>query len=1195
MVNANLTNYQVRPGSNTTNNATNIVFIDTAVENFSSLLAGLKSNTEAVILDPTIDGVNQITNFLAQRSGTLDSVQILSHGGAGSLQLGSTRLSTENLEQYQSGLSQWFSLATGKTPDLLIYGCDVASGALGTQFINQLSTITGADVAASVDLTGSAAKGGNWILEKATGAIEAGQAFTQKVRDAYQDVLAIFTVKNNNDDGTDSLRWAIKQANLDTTLDDIKFDIGAGGTQTIKLLTPLPVIDTPITLDGTTQPGAGGSPAIELRGDNIPEFTNFNLANTTNGLTFWNGSGGSTARGFIINRFQSNGIKVGGGNNYNDDSTKPWTNAVPGPSGVIIENNYIGTDISGTVGLGNSWWGDPEVSNGLYIHRSPNTIIRNNLISGNTTTALIVRESSTNVQIINNKIGTDVTGNLPLGSQRWSVYINNGSNGLFQGNLVAASGYDYETHGMEMLETYGTNMTINNNSFGTDITGTKSFRNRGHYQLNATPTYPGEPYVGRLYSNDTVTNNSYLGAWYGPLGAGNTKRNLPDPPKPTLTSITPKLTTISNDITPVANQGDLISNLMGNSLNNSDGSLDKGISITKVNNTGGTWEYSTDNGTNWSDLATAVTFKYNFTNNNPRTPAFLLAANNKNQIRFVPNAGFVGTVNNGVVYNGWNQRTAGNGLVINIATGGRLDLEPLFNSLSANTDSLSVKVTGVNNAPILNANLITPLAALTKDPVTNSGTLVTGLIPGLAVTDPDVGSLKGIAVTGVDNSNGTWEYTTNGITWLTFGSPTPTAARLLAADAITKIRFVPNAGYEGAPEISFRAWDQTNGVAGGTDNSSINGGIAPYSSDLGKGAIAVGNVPLPAAKPQNPPSIPLEILLLLKNPDAPATPKPVVVGEPPRDNSVDNPEQVNNLNPNSGGLPILGNIPDLGSNPNIGIGGNAGAGNDDCPCEAIIKQQKTNPVSDTIWGTNNDDVLGGTASANTIYGLQGNDIISGTASNDNLFGGAGKDTIRGGRGNDFIRGGAGDDILYGGRGRDVIKGGQGNDTIYGGRGADFLSGGAGDDVIYGGRGNDFISGGKGNDRLFGGAGNDNLCGCEGDDFLRGGRGNDVLNGDKGNDILVGGFGDDTLTGGEGKDRFRFAPGTGTDTITDFTVGEDLIELVKGLKFSDLQITQGVGATILSFQPSSFFASDKPLAILTGVNAASLTPNSFLVV
>ena len=186
-------------------------------------------------------------------------------------------------------------------------------------------------------------------------------------------------------------------------------------------------------------------------------------------------------------------------------------------------------------------------------------------------------------------------------------------------------------------------------------------------------------------------------------------------------------------------------------------------------------------------------------------------------------------------------------------------------------------------------------------------------------------------------------------------------------------------------------------------------------------------------------------------------------------------------------------------------------------------------------------------------------------------------------------------IFYGGRGRDVIKGGSGNDVIYGGRGADFLGGGNGNDTIYGDRGNDFISGGKGSDRLFGGSGNDTLCGCKGNDFLRGGRGNDILNGERGNDILVGGFGDDTLTGGKGKDRFRFAPGTGTDTITDFTVGEDLIELVKGLKLTDLQIIQGVGVTVIGFQPTSLFASDKPLAILAGVNATSLTPNSFLVV
>ena len=146
MVNFNLTNSQTNSSSSI---ATNLVFIDTAVANFSNLLAGLKPNTEAIVLDPTQDGISQITNFLSQRSGIVDSIQILGHGAAGMLQLGSTSLSSENLQQYQSALSTWFSPQTGKTPDLLIYGCDVASGEIGANFIQKLSQITGADVAAS--------------------------------------------------------------------------------------------------------------------------------------------------------------------------------------------------------------------------------------------------------------------------------------------------------------------------------------------------------------------------------------------------------------------------------------------------------------------------------------------------------------------------------------------------------------------------------------------------------------------------------------------------------------------------------------------------------------------------------------------------------------------------------------------------------------------------------------------------------------------------------------------------------------------------------------------------------------------------------------------------------------------------------------------------------------------------------------
>ncbi len=105
-----------------------------------------------------------------------------------------------------------------------------------------------------------------------------------------------------------------------------------------------------------------------------------------------------------------------------------------------------------------------------------------------------------------------------------------------------------------------------------------------------------------------------------------------------------------------------------------------------------------------------------------------------------------------------------------------------------------------------------------------------------------------------------------------------------------------------------------------------------------------------------------------------------------------------------------------------------------------------------------------------------------------------------------------------------------------------------------------ISGNAGDNRLTGGAGNDALTGGDGDDTLRGAAGADRLSGEDGCDVLIGAFGRDTLTGGNGSDRFVFASlghaGAtlgGADTITDFTQGDDRIDL------SSIDAIRGNGA------------------------------------
>ena len=103
------------------------------------------------------------------------------------------------------------------------------------------------------------------------------------------------------------------------------------------------------------------------------------------------------------------------------------------------------------------------------------------------------------------------------------------------------------------------------------------------------------------------------------------------------------------------------------------------------------------------------------------------------------------------------------------------------------------------------------------------------------------------------------------------------------------------------------------------------------------------------------------------------------------------------------------------------------------------------------------------------------------------------------------------------------------------------------DLGHGGSGNDKIFGQNGVDIMFGGEGDDYLNGGNDNDGLRGGTGNDILDGGSGNDILIGGLGNDILTGGAGEDIFKWVDqgaDTGVDTIKDFTVGEDLIDLTE---------------------------------------------------
>ena len=174
--------------------STEIIFIDASVQDVRAFLSG--KSGEVIILDANRDGVEQIAQALAGRKD-VTAIHILSHGDVGQLRLGNAALTRASmLAEHADELAQIKAALSGDA-DILIYGCNFGQGDLGGLATDTLATLTGADVASSIDVTGNAAKGGNWVLERQTGSIEADLALDKQAQAAYQGTLAALVITAN--------------------------------------------------------------------------------------------------------------------------------------------------------------------------------------------------------------------------------------------------------------------------------------------------------------------------------------------------------------------------------------------------------------------------------------------------------------------------------------------------------------------------------------------------------------------------------------------------------------------------------------------------------------------------------------------------------------------------------------------------------------------------------------------------------------------------------------------------------------------------------------------------------------------------------------------------------------------------------------------------------------------------------------
>jgi hypothetical protein len=271
-------------------------------------------------------------------------------------------------------------------------------------------------------------------------------AFTYRpFLEPFEDRLlpSTYAVINTADTGQGSLRQALLDANANSGPNTIIFDIRGEGGHTIQPRSPLPTITRAVTIDGTYQPGYNGSPLIELDG----EFAGTGV----NGLTIDTPSGATMVKGLDIDRYSGGGIRVQNGTTS---------------TSVAIQGDYLGTDITGTAGLGNSIGVDVFGYNGAITIGGP-TDDAFNVISGNVQNGIKLSLARTSV-IQNNLIGTDFNATHALA---------NGG-----GMLIAASFPQISDNIISGNSGYGiligqAQATIQRNWIGIDATGTQALPN----------------------------------------------------------------------------------------------------------------------------------------------------------------------------------------------------------------------------------------------------------------------------------------------------------------------------------------------------------------------------------------------------------------------------------------------------------------------------------------------------------------------------------------------------------------------------------------------------------------------------------------------------------------------------------------------------------------------------------------------
>ncbi|AUQ26918.1 putative Ig domain-containing protein [Dickeya zeae] len=478
--------------------------------------------------------------------------------------------------------------------------------------------------------------------------------------------------------------------------------------------------------------------------------------------------------------------------------------------------------------------------------------------SGSSNT-LALRATSGGLTAINSSSITSTTNTAPVFSNLngGATYTENGSAVVIdndvtvadtelnnQGNYNGASISIARNGGANSVDTFGNsgllgtltqgqNFTYNGTAVGsvtTNSSGTLTLT----FNSNATSAIVNAVLQSLTYANTSddppasVTLNWTFND--GSLNSTGTNQAVlsitPVNDAPTLSSgATVTLTSTTEDVT---SSSTTVSSLLSSAgYADVDSGSVSGIALTALTGNG-TWQYSTDSGTNWFSVGTVSS-----------SSALLLSSTAR--VRYVPDSvnGETATFS----FRAWDQTS---GTATTGATKGLADTSTTGGSSAFSTNSAhaSLSVSDVNDAPTLSSGTTVTLTTTTED-VASSSTTVSSLLSSAGYADVDSGAVSGIALTAL-TGNGTWQYSTDsGTNWFSVGTVSSSSALLLSATA--QIRYMPDSANGETATFSFRAWDQTsgtatNGATKGLANASTSGGSSAFSANSAQASLAVSSV-----------------------------------------------------------------------------------------------------------------------------------------------------------------------------------------------------------------------------------------------------------------------------------------------------------------------------------------------------------------